>query len=798
MAHKLHIQIFTAQGSIVFEGDFSHYPVVIGRAPGHDIVLPQGQISRDQLRIDWSSSAELFQVENLSSKNRTFSKGIPFEKKDFSNKSEFQIEVADLRVRCVPESAILEETKMVSLGDSDLAAQSPSPSVRNFLRDRKHRYVGAGLVFGIVLLGIWMTKFNQTSLNESELTAKVREGIFEVVYPRAEDDFVVYEKELPQDALSFKERTDPFVSIGTAFAVENGVFVSAAHVFNLHIKRPKRPYYLRDSQGKTYEIASVVGHSNRKDLITFTLTQKPERVKVLQLTNETKVGDQVFTLGNALGEGVALRSGVLSSFTPEPHAGAWKHIRFSAAASPGNSGGPLLNNKGQVVGVVVMKNGEENLNFAVPVDLLGTLSSKEAEFVYSGAAEYESGQRLAAGEWVNNESLPDTLDNLMLKASAALVKNYTTHRKVFDEKFADKIFPGDPTLKDTLIETDAGRDAGFFELDKDKSEKWALSKVNGNHRDLKNEGSFWFASAPRGSDRMEFVYYPPKSASLNDYWLQPKKLFDLVLRETAWSRPYGRENVVIKSYGEPHEMEFWEDSLERRWATWIWRTQFDQKSHILSCLPFPKSVSCEWSYVDYGDEALTRFYGKVNAARRMRSFYSGTVKRWQEFLALEPAWIPKVLREASIEAVAQSPSRGQISLLNKKFKFNTKDEDDEVSVVVFWTPQNPKKLEVSGVIFYGKRESVQLASNYSLYRAPASKASESYIETWKKLKTKVIPFNNQVGPLDSNNLILRSPSSVKLEGESEEALWLATCQVSSFASQSLVQAYVRECRGMPY
>jgi hypothetical protein len=69
--------------------------------------------------------------------------------------------------------------------------------------------------------------------------------------------------------------------------------------------------------------------------------------------------------GNALGEGIIIRDGLYTSDTPEEREGRWKWIRFSAAASPGNSGGPLVDRKGRVIGVVLRKSPSENLNVAV-------------------------------------------------------------------------------------------------------------------------------------------------------------------------------------------------------------------------------------------------------------------------------------------------------------------------------------------------------------------------------------------------------------------------------------------------
>ena len=90
--------------------------------------------------------------------------------------------------------------------------------------------------------------------------------------------------------------------------------------------------------------------------------------EVLATNNTTQIDEPVFAVGNALGEGVVIRDGLLTSLTPEDQDGRWKWLRYSAATSPGNSGGPLLNAAGEVVGVVIGKSPGENLNYALPIE----------------------------------------------------------------------------------------------------------------------------------------------------------------------------------------------------------------------------------------------------------------------------------------------------------------------------------------------------------------------------------------------------------------------------------------------
>jgi S1-C subfamily serine protease len=96
-----------------------------------------------------------------------------------------------------------------------------------------------------------------------------------------------------------------------------------------------------------------------------------------------RVGDEAYAVGNPFGLYGSMSAGVISgfgrSFNP-PNSDQKLHdlIQIDAAVNPGNSGGPLLNRDGQVVGIVVgIVNPTEQevfigIGFAVPIDIAGS------------------------------------------------------------------------------------------------------------------------------------------------------------------------------------------------------------------------------------------------------------------------------------------------------------------------------------------------------------------------------------------------------------------------------------------
>ena len=200
----------------------------------------------------------------------------------------------------------------------------------------------------------------------AEVLQSLRKATFEVVLEKPTTDSLTYEKPLPFDLLPYRVRNDKYESIGTAFALDNGQFVSAAHVMGLASESVRRRIHLRDPGGKIIDIDQIQKYSMGRDFIVFTVKNYQPAGR-LTTNSSAQANDKVFAVGNALGDGIIVRDGLYTSDTPEEEDGRWKWLRFSAAASPGNSGGPLVDREGRVIGVVLRKSQNENLNFALPI-----------------------------------------------------------------------------------------------------------------------------------------------------------------------------------------------------------------------------------------------------------------------------------------------------------------------------------------------------------------------------------------------------------------------------------------------
>ena len=130
--------------------------------------------------------------------------------------------------------------------------------------------------------------------------------------------------------------------------------------------------------------AAIIAAEPENDIAVLHPAQPPELIvpAILGNPNAMRIGDQTFAVGNPLGLTGSLSAGVISGFDrsyPINDSGQRLEglIQFDAAVNPGNSGGPLLNRNGQVIGIVTAlanpseQNSFTGIGFAVPITTAG-------------------------------------------------------------------------------------------------------------------------------------------------------------------------------------------------------------------------------------------------------------------------------------------------------------------------------------------------------------------------------------------------------------------------------------------
>jgi serine protease Do len=147
-------------------------------------------------------------------------------------------------------------------------------------------------------------------------------------------------------------------------------------ITNAHVARSNRATLVL-SDGRTLS-GRVTARDQRRDLATISVGTDDDAFDVLRPASighpsTLRTGDLVVALGNPLGITGALALGVVHA--PEPgHVGRPRWIRADIRLAPGNSGGPLADARGRVVGVNTMIAG--GLGIAVPVTTVARFLSE--------------------------------------------------------------------------------------------------------------------------------------------------------------------------------------------------------------------------------------------------------------------------------------------------------------------------------------------------------------------------------------------------------------------------------------
>lgn len=163
--------------------------------------------------------------------------------------------------------------------------------------------------------------------------------------------------------------------IGTGFIVDSsGIIITNSHV----VEDPSAKYSIVTKDGQTYEVDKV--HLDQvTDIAILEVAARDLPVVEFGDSDALKVGQSAIAIGNALGQFQnTVTVGVISGISRQITAGGRFNtptktydsvIQTDAALNPGNSGGPLLNSAGQVVGVSVATTpGADNISFAIPIN----------------------------------------------------------------------------------------------------------------------------------------------------------------------------------------------------------------------------------------------------------------------------------------------------------------------------------------------------------------------------------------------------------------------------------------------
>lgn len=149
----------------------------------------------------------------------------------------------------------------------------------------------------------------------------------------------------------------------------NGEILTNFHVVD-GLRGGEVTLQVKTANGKTFN-ATVLGKDKELDIALIKIDATHLPFASLGDSDQAKVGEWVVAIGNPLGLEHTVTQGIISARGRKLTGGLESFLQTDAAINRGNSGGPLLNLKGEVIGINTAINPEgQNLGFAVPVNMV--------------------------------------------------------------------------------------------------------------------------------------------------------------------------------------------------------------------------------------------------------------------------------------------------------------------------------------------------------------------------------------------------------------------------------------------
>ena len=338
-----------------------------------------------------------------------------------------------------------------------------------------------------------------------------------------------------------------------------------------------------------------------------------------------------------------IREGLFTSETPEEQDGRWKWIRFSAAASPGNSGGPLLDAPGNVIGVVIAKSPNENLNYALPIANVLDAPQLRARFDQRVLTKLPYAQGSKTYVMKDEFTLPLSWEKFVHAYQAVSERHSDTARSALLSAYASSLFPRGSGTEEILYGPNTSSREPALVIQQDDG-NWVIQAPDYNFTDLPGDGKVGVASA---AGAVLLALHRGNEESDDAFYANSKSFMDIALKALNVRRSVGSDQVKVVSLGPALTDVMSTDGYGRKWQLRVWPLPFLDFYLVAQLLPTPDGYI---GLVEYAPSASLR-QAKIALsllANQVSLTYVGTMSQWRAFLS-RPALLPETLKDVTLD-----------------------------------------------------------------------------------------------------------------------------------------------------
>ena len=155
------------------------------------------------------------------------------------------------------------------------------------------------------------------------------------------------------------------IASGSGFIIDSTGKIAT----NYHLIKDAYSAKVKTYDGKTYDVSKVCAYDTTHDLALLKIDATGLQPAILGDSDNVGIGDKIYTISNPLGLNDTMSDGLISTKSQEIDGATY--IQISAPISSGSSGGVLLNDQAEVIGITTTGiNDGQNLDYAIPINLL--------------------------------------------------------------------------------------------------------------------------------------------------------------------------------------------------------------------------------------------------------------------------------------------------------------------------------------------------------------------------------------------------------------------------------------------
>lgn len=619
-----------------------------------------------------------------------------------------------------------------------------------------------------------------------DIKAKIEDAVYEVVVPKPKEENIVYLYDLPFEFIDDSIRNDKYLPVGTAFLAEDGLFYSAASSFKLLEQTQYGPYYVRDSAKKLYKISQVTSFSTNRDFIAFEAEglDKTKAKNALSVGTTPGVNTQIFTAAYELGDGLVVRTGIITAKQDEAVNAEWKWLRFSAAASPKTAGGPIINQKGELIGIIVPQPSAETLTTALPFSEISEILPGTGEVIYHFSYQMPSmGKKHFDHKFYTDVALPKSLETVQktlrtgflryrYEIAESLVPHFGARGKqgfLFSSGASDILSSGTVPVFPLVV--------GLS-----NQNKWVFQQPEKIYEELSDNGAGIIYG---GMMQTIFaVVKKPDDVSFKDFCLNSANYMEYILLVNEISRTVAGEAVPILSFGKSIKEDNYQDAQGRTWYIDYWNLPFADSMAVAYALPLPEGVFVMLSVAD--TDTITALSGKALEfeADCIYPRYVSSIKNWKNFLSFlkqtGSVYPPFDNFDITSSDSALSIKNPIISIDVPKTIFATNENTTLGLGIAFELKDNILKQKVRSVEIYSNRKSEDYHYiHFSENIKPDNDARREAIALWNQKINKGTPYT--ATPYNQDNYtfydeIIFDPGTT--DRKKAEHVFLLSCEMA--------------------